>query len=242
MRSPRISRPRLGSALNPSWTAIPRRLTTSRLRRTDIGFPGTSQTSQPSWTVGAMAPASSIEPTLCDAIPHGAGVLSPYIKRLPHCTAGCRRIHRVNCATPSRFVTTDTLGGRRRIKTPDEDCGTLVATMTFTSFQGYQVRREAAGFNDGAGSDGRGRFIDPVAAVDDGGRLIALAGGEALLFAAAGPPQDRAEEFAGGDRDQAELPFHLPAQGPNFNRHRRIRRVQAMLHGPEGTDPGLAQS
>src|ERR1019366_8820819 len=88
---------------------------------------------------------------------------------------------------------------------------------------------------------GPARFSDPVAAVDNGGRFVGLAGGEALVFAAAGPPQDRAEQLARGEGDQAEFPLHFLAQRANPDGYGRVRRGETVLHGPQDRDPAVAQ-
>src|ERR1035438_2032128 len=85
----------------------------------------------------------------------------------------------------------------------------LIAAGTIARLQGNQVRRQAASLVDHARGGAGARFIRPVAPVDDGGGLVALAVGEPLLLAAAGPPEDGTEQFAGGYRDQAEFPLHL---------------------------------
>src|ERR1035437_7260248 len=121
----------------------------------------------------------------------------------------------------------------------------LIAARTAAGRQSNQVGRQAAGgprgYPDGACGGAAPRFIAPVAAVDDGGRLVGLAGGETPVFAAAGPPQDRAEQFAGDYRDEAEFPLHLLAQRANLGCNLGGRRGEAVLHGPDEANPGVAQ-
>src|ERR1035441_1116002 len=117
----------------------------------------------------------------------------------------------------------------------------LVTSGTVTWLQGNQVRRQAASLIYHACGGAGARFTDPVAAVDDGGRFVGLPGGETSIFAEAGPPQDGAEEFAGDYGNEAEFPLHLLAQRANLCRHGRVRRGEAMLHGPDEADPGVAQ-
>src|ERR1035438_6283281 len=122
-----------------------------------------------------------------------------------------------------------------------EPYATLIATGTIAGLQGNQVGRQAASLvYDPCGGAGD-RFSIPVAAVDDGGRFVGLAGGEALVFAAAGPPQNGAEQFARDYRDQTEFLLHLLAEGANFRRHQRVRPGKTVLHGPDEAHPGVAQ-
>src|ERR1019366_6851065 len=68
-----------------------------------------------------------------------------------------------------------------------------------------------------------------------------LAGGQTLVFPAAGPPQDGTEQFPRDDRDEAEFLLHLLAQGSNFRRPRGVRRGETVLHGPDEAYPGVPQ-
>src|ERR1019366_9888899 len=72
----------------------------------------------------------------------------------------------------------------------------LIASGTIAGLQGNQFGRQAARLVHDACRGARNRRLVPVAAVDDGGGFVGLAGGETLVFAAAGPPQEGAEPFA----------------------------------------------
>ena len=129
IRSPPVSRPRLGRALNPSRTAIPRRPATSGLSRTDTGLPGDSQTSQPSLTVGATPVPSMVgsSPYICISVDIDPDFPSLY--------GGSLAIHQVICPAPGRSVTTSTI----------TTCRALIAAGTLPCLQGNQLGRQAAG-------------------------------------------------------------------------------------------------
>src|ERR1017187_1522750 len=117
----------------------------------------------------------------------------------------------------------------------------LIAAGTVARFQGNQLGRQAARPVDLRRGSARARFGDPVAAVHDGGRFVGLTGGQTLVFAAAGPPQDGTEQLAREYGDEAEFLLHLLAQGANFRRHRGVRRGETVLHGPDEAYPGVPQ-
>src|ERR1019366_9730810 len=60
----------------------------------------------------------------------------------------------------------------------------LIAAGTVARFQGNQLGRQAARPVDLPRGSARARFGDPVAAGDDGGRFVGLAGGAQLGFSA----------------------------------------------------------
>ena len=58
--------------------------------------------------------------------------------------------------------------------------------------------------DQGSDRGGRGRYT-PVAALDDGGGLVGLAGGEAAFFATGSPEEDRANDGTGETAEPAEF-------------------------------------
>src|ERR1017187_10233620 len=117
----------------------------------------------------------------------------------------------------------------------------LIAAGNITGLEGNQIGRQASSLVDDACGGARNRFTNPIATVDDRGWLVGLAGGETLVFAAAGPPQDGTEQFAGDYRHQAEFPLHLFAQCADLGGNLGVRPGETVFHGPDETDPGVAQ-
>src|ERR1039457_1270225 len=102
-------------------------------------------------------------------------------------------VHTVTSRTVGGAVTSVTARKNRDLRVREALSGGI-ATGAFASLQGDQVGCQAACLVYHAGSGAGSRFLCPIAPVNDCGWLVALAGGEALVFAAAGPPQDGAEQ------------------------------------------------
>ena len=89
---------------------------------------------------------------------------------------------------------------------------------------------------------GRGACVtNPIAALDDGSRLVGVSRREALFFASRGPQQHRPDDPADDTAHHAELPVDFLPQRPHPLRHRCIRPPQVLLHGPERRGVAIAQ-